>query len=154
MKFRFLNGEAAQRFQIEMKSLKFIIDEMSMIGARMLYMREMNLKKDEPFGGFFIYLFGDFHQLPPVKDTPLYSSVFYNVMSQQGSCLITFTFDSFEKLTVLSNSHRQNSADSSFTDVLQHLASDDFSDTDLNILMTKNGAYLSRDELDQFQTAV
>ncbi|XP_067131711.1 ATP-dependent DNA helicase pif1-like [Centruroides vittatus] len=116
---------------------------MSMVGARMLYMierrlREINPEKDEPFGGFFVYLFGDFRQLPPVKDTPLSSSVLYNVMSQQGregtllGHYITFAFDSFVKFIVLSNSHRQNSADSSFTDILQHLASGDFSDTDLN----------------------
>ncbi|XP_067136070.1 uncharacterized protein [Centruroides vittatus] len=56
-----------------MKSLKFIIiDEMSMIGARMLYMNErrlneINPEKDEPFGGFVIYLLGDFRQLPLLK---------------------------------------------------------------------------------------
>ncbi|XP_067138715.1 uncharacterized protein [Centruroides vittatus] len=132
------NGEAAQRFRIETKSLKFVvIDEMSMIGARTLYVierrsREINPEKDEPFGGFFTYLFGNFRQLPPVKDTPLYSSKFIE----------------------LSNSHRENSADSYFTDVLQHLASGDFSDTGLNIPTTRNRAYLSRDEFDRFQTAV
>ncbi|XP_067144789.1 zinc finger protein 431-like [Centruroides vittatus] len=140
-KFRSLNGEAAQRFQIEMNSLKFIIiDKMSMITARMLYMierrlREINPEKDEPFGW-------------------MADSLSICLVGTLLGHYITFVFYSFEKFIELSNSHRQNSADSSFADVLQHLASGDFSDTELNILTSRNRAYLSRDDLDQFQTVL
>ncbi|XP_074596278.1 ATP-dependent DNA helicase Pif1-like [Brevipalpus obovatus] len=155
-KFKHLNGESAQKFQNELKSMKFIIiDEMSMIGARMLYMiekrlREINPERDEAFGGIFIYLFGDFRQLPPVKDTPLYSSIFYDVMAQQGR----FVFDSFQRFFELSNSHRQNSADSSFREVLEHLANGSFNEADHNTLITRNRAYLPPSELASFSSAV
>lgn len=56
-----------------------IVDEMSIIGQRMLAWIDKRLHQATGqlytlLGGLFLILFGDFGQLPPVGDTPLYSS--------------------------------------------------------------------------------
>jgi hypothetical protein len=55
-----------------------IIDEKSMIGRKMLSRVDARVRqaysetRDNYFGGSSVLLFGDFGQLPPVGDTPLY----------------------------------------------------------------------------------
>jgi hypothetical protein len=56
-----------------------IIDEMSMMGQRMMAMVDKRLRQataqlDTPLGGMSVIIFGDFAQLPPVGDRPLYCS--------------------------------------------------------------------------------
>ncbi|XP_074603973.1 uncharacterized protein LOC141857379 [Brevipalpus obovatus] len=144
-KMQSLNGEAARKFQNEMRQLKFvIIDEMSMIGARLLNVVERRLREikpgvDEPFGGLFIYLFGDFRQLPPVKDSPLYSSIFFDEMASQGK----IAFKQFHKFIELSQSHRQDASQASFIRVLDNLANGTFTHEDLCLLSTRSRAHLS-----------
>ena len=58
--------------------MQSIFDEYSMIGCRLMdkiHQRccEGKANNSEPFGGLFIYFFGDLRQLPPVKDTPLFA---------------------------------------------------------------------------------
>ena len=54
------------------------IDEKSMIGQYFLYMVDARLRElkpntgDLPFGGVSVIVMGDFAQLPPVQDIPLY----------------------------------------------------------------------------------
>ena len=61
-----------------MEPIRFLIfDDYSMIGLRMLHKIETRFREgkgsDEPFGGLFVYFFGDLRQLPPVNDLALYS---------------------------------------------------------------------------------
>jgi ATP-dependent DNA helicase PIF1 len=55
-----------------------MIDEKSMIGQKTLFYIHKRLQEakpdrdDEPFGGMSIVLLGDWKQLPPVLDSPLY----------------------------------------------------------------------------------
>lgn len=73
-----LAGENLRTFQLKFKDIRFIIiDEYSMIGLRMLHKIHLRLceargNNEEPFGGFFVYLFGDLRQLPPVRDIAIY----------------------------------------------------------------------------------
>ena len=62
-----------------MKDMRIlIIDEKSMLGQSVLYMIDQRLKEifpmnaDMDFGGISIILIGDWKQLPPVGDSPLY----------------------------------------------------------------------------------
>ena len=53
------------------------IDEMSMLGADILYRIHYRLSEDifqskEPFGGISVLLVGDLLQLPPVNGTPIF----------------------------------------------------------------------------------
>jgi ATP-dependent DNA helicase PIF1 len=66
------------RYQQQWKHIKLlIIDEKSMIGRTMAGKMDSQLQQiitDEVMGGIGVLLFGDFAQLPPVGDSPLYSS--------------------------------------------------------------------------------
>lgn len=78
---RELQGAALQRLQLQLKDKHYlIIDEMSMMGHKMLAwvdkrLRQASGKLDSPLGGFSVILFGDFGQLPPVGDRPLYAGL-------------------------------------------------------------------------------
>ena len=68
------------QLQDRLKDIRYIIiDEKSMVGRRMLALIDMWLRQafpehnNEPFGGRSIIMFGDFGQLPPVLDLPMYN---------------------------------------------------------------------------------
>ena len=73
-----LRGQALVELQEDFKEVELIvIDEKSMVGLHMLYMMHKRLTEikccKKPFGGVSLILMGDFAQLPPVKDQPLYN---------------------------------------------------------------------------------
>jgi hypothetical protein len=54
-----------------------IVDEISMAGSQLLYrintrLKQLKNKASATFGGVHVFAFGDFRQLPPVGDKPLY----------------------------------------------------------------------------------
>ena len=66
-----------------------MIEKKSMVGARLLHQiekwcQDIFLNVDDDFGGLHVYMFGDFRQLPPVKDTPLYNIKFTDLMASNG----------------------------------------------------------------------
>ena len=73
-----LQGSALMRLQEKLKNKKYIIiDEMSMLGQNSLTWIDRRLRQgtgqyDKPFGGMSVILIGDFGQLPPIGDKPLY----------------------------------------------------------------------------------
>ena len=73
-----LQGESFQCLQLKLEGNEYlIVDEMSLIGLKMLSWLDNRLHagtefQDTPFGAMSIILFGDFGQLPPVGDQPLY----------------------------------------------------------------------------------
>ena len=85
-----LQGNALQQLQLRLTGIKYIIiDEMSMMGLRMFAwvdkrLRQATGKLDSPFGGLSIILIGDFGQLPPVGDKPLYSQPTNSELSTHG----------------------------------------------------------------------
>ena len=77
-----LNGESLKKLQNRLKGISyFIIDEKSMVGRRMLAIIDIRLRQAFPeqrnqvFGGRSLILVGDFGQLPPVLDEPMYSQI-------------------------------------------------------------------------------
>src|SRR6266498_5584034 len=76
-----IDGKRLKQLQKRMNMVHYIIiDEKSMVGRRMLGLIDTRLqqifpeKKNKPFGGRSIILFGDFGQLPPVLDLPMYTT--------------------------------------------------------------------------------
>ena len=75
-----LKGKALEDLQTAFEDVHLlVIDEKSMIGQYMLYMIDRRLREAKPtqanlpFGGVSVVLMGDFGQLVPVKDPPLYA---------------------------------------------------------------------------------
>ena len=78
-KYGNLSDTAAQDLERQLDGVKLIvIDEKSMMGRPMLEAIDRRLKqarpraRDQPFGGISIMIVGDFRQLPPVGESPLY----------------------------------------------------------------------------------
>ena len=75
--FNLLSGESLHQLQDNLRIIKvIIIDEVSILGKKM-YFIDQRLKQgpgrmDESFDGFGIIFVGDFQQLPPIGDTPIY----------------------------------------------------------------------------------
>ena len=89
-----LRGTALADLQEAFKNTELlIIDEMSMVGQYMLYQISKRLqeakphKSTEPFAGVSIVLMGDFAQLPPVKDLPLFQKSGGSQFQARGRCL-------------------------------------------------------------------
>lgn len=74
-----LQGNSLQCLQLTIQYVKYlVIDEMSMLGQRTMAIVDKCLRQatgclDTPLGGISVILFGDFAQLPPVGDRPLYA---------------------------------------------------------------------------------
>ena len=68
-----------------------VIDEMSMVGRKIFGQIDKCLRQvfphhaDQLFGGCSCLLFGDFGQLPPVMEPPLYTTVSRTALSDLGS---------------------------------------------------------------------
>jgi PIF1-like helicase/Helitron helicase-like domain at N-terminus/UvrD-like helicase C-terminal domain len=74
-----LSADVANTIRSRLGELKFIIiDEISMVGAKMIARVDARLKQifhsREPYGGVNMLFFGDFNQLPPVMDKYIFES--------------------------------------------------------------------------------
>ena len=89
--YKDLEGERLHQLQQSLASMKYlIIDEMSMVGRKILGQVDKRFRQmfphraDEVFGGCSCLLFGDFGQLPPVMDLPLYTTLSQTALSDFG----------------------------------------------------------------------
>lgn len=89
--FKQLEGTRLQQFQQAFSTTSYIIiDEMSMVGRKVFGQIDRRLhqafphRAQEVFGGCSMLLFGDFGQLPPVMDLPLYTTDSRSELSDQG----------------------------------------------------------------------
>ncbi|XP_034255201.1 uncharacterized protein LOC117653547 isoform X2 [Thrips palmi] len=132
-----LNGDRLFKFQQEMKDVKFIIiDEFSMVGCEMLWIIDQRLRQgkdnpSEPFGGLFVFMFGDINQLPPVMDSAPYSDNQSSMERIGGKAL----YDSIHKVFILNNIHRQR--DRAFQTILNNIASGNVTIEDYQMLQTR-----------------
>ena len=129
-RYQDLSPERRRTLQNNFKNTHCLfIDEMSMLGLRMLVQIDTRLREamsehaENPFGGLIVVLFGDFAQLPPVVDQPL-----YHIPTQrnaphvhQGSRLYRDTFTSAFVLEQQMRQQGQGEDDLKFADLLSHL---------------------------------
>ena len=129
-------GAQARQVVNDFANVKFlIIDEYSMVGCRMLEMINMRCKEatgnySEDFGGIFTYFFGDVKQLPPVKDSPIYSYNLRSILAKNGRRVV----NNIEGANVLNTCHRQ---DDRFLRILDNISEGQVSKEDLKILETR-----------------
>src|ERR1044072_3260901 len=90
-KYLDIKGERLKLLQERLKSVSYIIiDEKSMVGRRILSLIDLRLRQafpdhnNEPFGGRSVIMFGDFGQLPPVLDLPVYAKTSRGSLSNNG----------------------------------------------------------------------
>ena len=118
-----LSDELKSKYAIRLESLKFIIiDEVSMVGNKMLAKIDQRLKEitgntNIHFGGVSILFLGDFNQLRPVKE----SYIFQVIKSDDLSILAGNTLWSIFKLYRLTEIMRQRD-DLLFAQALNNLS--------------------------------
>ena len=114
-----LEGQSLSKLQV--RHIRYIlIDEMSFIGPKMLTQIDACLRQafplqcSIPFGGCSIILPGDFGQLPPVKDIPMYAGSFVGTNLWR-------TFDTFITLETIFRQQRNSASQTAFRQLLLNL---------------------------------
>ena len=143
--FKALEGEQLQ--QLKQLQQRFsgvhylVIDEMSMLGRKLFEQVDQWLhqafphRAGEALGGCSCLLVGDFGQLPPVVDLPIYSSVPRSAIADLGRT----TYQLFAKAVVLTEVLRQDGQDREqkrFRELLLHLRDGEVSVSDWELLVT------------------
>ena len=139
--FKQLEGNRLHQLQQTLAEVRYvIIDEMSMVGRKMLGQIDRRLRQafphnaQEVFGGCSLMLFGDFGQLPPVMDLPLYTTDGRSDLSDQGRA----AYLHFNKAFTLTEVMRQAGQDPEqvlFRDILLRLRNAEVTVADWNHLM-------------------
>lgn len=133
-----LTGENLRRFQLAFQHIKFIIiDEYSMIGLRFMTKIHKRLceargSADQPFGGYFIYFFGDLRQLPPVRNTAIYMTP-----RDDFSRFALRLVGSIQVKKVLTVCHRQGPSQSRFRAILDSIATGSVTQDHWHELLTR-----------------
>ena len=137
-----LNPVALREMQNNFQNTELLtIDEKSMIGLELLSLINHRLKElkpdrcNEPFGGVSIILMGDFSQLPPVGDKPLYATKKLNNAQATGSIL----YNTFNRGMVFTEIMRQiGDEEKEFRDILGKIAKGLFKEEDWKWLATRD----------------
>ena len=157
--FNQLEGPRLHQLQQEFSITRYmIIDEMSMVGRKLFGQIDRRLRQafphraQEVFGGCSVLLFGDFGQLPPVMDLPLYTLDSRSELSDQGRT----AYLQFEKAFVLTQVMRQAGGSDPdqvrFRDILLRLRDAQVTMEDWNQLMMQTPT--SMQDLTSFATAL
>ena len=146
-----LKGSVLADMQMKMAHIRYlIIDEFSVIGQRTLEWIDRKLQqasglKDEIFGGYSVILFGDFAQLPPVSDKPLYHTKPDNATSLMGYTAY-MKFQDVVKLTV--NQRVSDSSESRFRDLLVRVRNGESTISDWKLLCSRNVHFFDTSNLE------
>jgi ATP-dependent DNA helicase PIF1 len=128
-----------------------------MIGRTMAGKMNSRLREvltDEVMGGISVLLFGDFAQLPPVGDSPLYSSkIPLKPMAIAGRDV----YLSFNQSITLQHIFRQQGNDpvsQQFRDLLLRQRTYSITQEDYNLLSTRFSQHLSDEEIHTFDDVI
>lgn len=160
-----LSGSRLATFQQEWRDVQVtIVDEKSMMGLRMLPKVDARLRQakalDVPFGGIHIAIIGDFAQLPPVGDRPLYSPPCPVEDKSEGAELSragAYLYSTFTESYCLRTVHRQGGnspAQQQFRHLLTHARDGGLSVDDWKLLMTRQQANVSAPEQELFRESI
>ncbi|CAK5270705.1 unnamed protein product [Mycena citricolor] len=141
-----------------------IIDEKSMLGLRTLSQIDSRLRQILPhrsnnvFGGLNLALVGDFAQLPPVGDRPLYAPPSTDVsdsgsMSRDGSRLYQMFTESY-RLRVVHRQQGDSPEQTAFRNLLHHASKGSLSVAEWETLQTRCFSNLNEAEKASFQDSL
>ena len=156
--FKDLEGERLQNMQQSLADMNYlIIDEMSMVGRKTFGQVDRRLRQvfphqaDNVFGGCSCLLFGDFGQLPPVMDLPLYTTDPRSALSDLGNS----AYQLFNKAIVLNQVMHQSGQEHSqvlFRTILHRMRNGSITEDDWRELMKHTRSQLADDT--QFTSAL
>ena len=162
-----LNNQPKCQLQKRWENCKYIVlDEKSMVGRKLLSRMDARLrdafpeKQNEMFGGCSILLLGDFAQLPPVGDVPLFNlhpQVCGNPETVMASNKGRALYMSLTESITLDRIMRQQGEDPpavQFRQVLSNLQSMEVTEPDRQFLNTRYVGNLSAEELEGFEDAL
>ncbi|CAG8690619.1 9574_t:CDS:2, partial [Scutellospora calospora] len=123
-----INGERLKQLQNRLQNIIYlIIDEKSMIGRRMLALINLRLRQafpehnNTPFGGRSIILVGDFGQLPPVLDHPMYTTTILRDPLSNNGIVAYKQFREVYKLDIVQRQSGDSEEQRNFRDILLRL---------------------------------
>lgn len=153
-----LTGISAQKLKERFEGKLFIIiDEHSMVSARLLSIFEKRLHElrpqssDVPFAGFFIYMFGDIRQLVPVAELPMYTSPVHITHPDILHGIILFR--NMDRYCELTKCQRQRD-DQPFIEFLNKLANGKIDDEDYEQLKMRREAAIPEGKKEKFNNAI
>ncbi len=160
-----LTGTRLATLQRAWKGVVFVvIDEKSMLGLRLFSKVDARLRQllpqDNPFGGFHVALVGDFAQLPPVGDRPLYSppgpldtASERAQANQHGSTLYQMFTTSF-RLRIVHRQLGDSVEQQQFRALLEHASNGGLSTDDWKLLLKRSQSKLTAQEQAAFRESM
>ncbi|EFZ04210.2 ATP-dependent DNA helicase PIF1 [Metarhizium robertsii ARSEF 23] len=145
----------AAALQSRLRYVKYlVIDEKSILGLQQLARIDSRLRQAFPqrslefFGGVSVLLVGDFFQLPPVRQKPLYStSTSLSSLESKGQA----AYQLFDRTVFLTTVQRQvGDGQARFRQALQELREVKLSIPSWNLLSSRVQAKLTQSEIDSF----
>ena len=132
-----LSLDLANTIRVQLFHLKvLIIDEISMVGARMLSQVDTRLRQikgvNEPFGGVSVLVVGDLHQLPPVMDVPVFKNPKTSCTSVLAQSCLWDKFEFYELTEVM----RQKNEGKLIT-ALNNLANEGMTKEDVDLIKSR-----------------
>ena len=156
--FKDLQGEHLHQLQQSLANMEYlIIDEMSMVGRKTFGQVDTRLRQCFPsrseqlLGGCSCLLFGDFGQLPPVMDLPLYTTAPRTALSDLG-CSAYQLFNHAVVLTQVMRQSGQHPSQVLFREMLLRLRDGQVTQDDWKHFMTRTPAQVQ--DLSPFASAV
>ncbi|EXU95371.1 PIF1-like helicase [Metarhizium robertsii] len=157
--FTDLSPADAAALQSRLRHVKYlVIDEKSMLGLEQLARIDSRLRQAFPqrssefFGSVSVLLVGDFFQLPPVRQKPLYStSTNLSLLERKGQA----AYQLFDRSVFLTTVQRQAGDEQArFRQALQELREVKLSIPSWNLLSSRVQAKLTQTEVDSFSAAL
>ncbi|KJZ69214.1 hypothetical protein HIM_11393 [Hirsutella minnesotensis 3608] len=157
--FTDLSPADAAALQSRLRHVQYlVIDEKSMLGLEQLARVDSRLRQAFPqrglefFGGVSVMVVGDFFQLPPVRQKPLYStSTSLSSMERRGQA----AYRLFDRTVFLTRVQRQAGDDQAgFRQALQELREVKLSIPSWNLLSNRVQAKLTQSEANSFRAAL